>query len=236
MTTTHAIPVTGDEAVAAIHHEAASDGWIVFCHGFLSDKTGSYEGRCRRAVEEGFNAVRFDFRGCGESDGEFVDATLSSRIADLRSVLDYFDPGSYVLFGSSFGGKVAFHAAVGDGRVDAVVTRAPVTYNRIFDDLRSEVADGGGHRYETGDEIDARFFEDLDGYSFADVETRLDCPVAIFHGGEDESVAPTHSFQAADNLDTDVLVEKFESEGHRFSRGAEDRLRRRMFEWLATVR
>ncbi|MFB6205443.1 MAG: alpha/beta hydrolase family protein [Haloglomus sp.] len=112
----HTVPVTEGESVVAVHHpRPGSDRWFVCCHGFVSDKSGSYEGRCARAVAEGYHAVRFDFRGCGESDGDFVDTTLSSRIADLRAVLEHFDPESVVLFGSSFGGKTALHAAVGDG-------------------------------------------------------------------------------------------------------------------------
>lgn len=234
METEHAVPVTGDERVAAVHHDAGSDDWLVFCHGFLSDMTGSYEGRCRRAVEHGYDAIRFDFRGCGASDGAFSAATLSARLADLEAVLDYFDPTSFVLFGSSFGGAVAFHAAVGDDRVDAVVTRAPVTYD-AFDDLRRTVEAEGEVRFEDGRTVDARFLDDLDRYDFADVEGGLDCPVAIFHGSDDESVAVGDSFRAAQNLEVDVMVQKFVGEGHRFSREAEARMRGGMFDWLSTV-
>lgn len=226
------IPVTDDAAVAAVHHEAPSDDWLVFCHGFLSDKTGSYEGRCRRAAEAGYNAVRFDFRGCGDSDGEFVETTLTSRLADLRAVVDHFDPGSYAAFGSSFGGKVAFHAAITDDRVDAVAARAPVTYNHTFEDVRATVAAEGEYVYDTGQRVDGRFFEDFDRYPFADVVAGLDCPVAIFHGGRDDSVDPADSFDAARALATDVVVQKFENEGHRFSRDAERRLRDALLWWL----
>lgn len=235
MPTNHRVSVASDERIAAVHHEAASTEWIVFCHGLISDKTGSYEGRCRRAAAEGFNAVRFDFRGCGESDGTFVDQTLSSRIEDLAAVVEYFDPASYTVFGSSFGGKVAFHTATTDDRVDAVVTRAPVTYNRTFDELRTEVAAAGEFQYDTGHRVDDRFFDDLDQYEFTAVEAALDRPVTIVHGGTDESVAPEHSYRAAERLDTDVLLLKFADEGHRFSRAAEAGLRDAMFDWLARV-
>lgn len=234
METEHAVPVAGGEHVAAVHHAADAGEWVVFCHGFLSDKSGSYAGRCREAVEHGYDAVRFDFRGCGESDGAFADSTLSARIADLEAVLDYFDPASCVLFGSSFGGKVAFHAAAGDDRVEAVVTRAPVTYG-AFDDLRAQVEAEGEVRFDDGRTVDARFVDDLDGYDFADVEARLDCPVAIFHGSDDESVSIEDSFRAADHLETDVLLQKYVGEGHRFSREAEARMRRQVFDWLETV-
>ncbi|MXV63854.1 alpha/beta fold hydrolase [Natronorubrum sp. JWXQ-INN-674] len=229
--TKHRIPV-GEETVAAVHHDAPGDDWLVYCHGFLSDKHGSYEHRCRRAVEHGYNAVRFDFRGCGDSDGAFVDQTLSSKLEDLRAVVDHFDPPSYALFGSSFGGKVAFHAAARDPRVDAVATRAPVTANRAFDEYRAAVEREGEYQFETDDRIDRRFFDDFDEYDFDGVEASLEVPVAIVHGRQDESVDVTDSVEAAARLETDVLLEIFAEEGHLFSTAAEERLLERLFHWL----
>jgi pimeloyl-ACP methyl ester carboxylesterase len=231
MPTAHTIPVDGTD-LAAVHHAAGGDRWLVCCHGFLSDKSGSYEGRCERAVAEGYDAVRFDFRGCGESGGDFVDQTLSAKLADLRAVLDHFEPASCALFGSSFGGKVALHAAPDDGRVEVVATRAPVTYNRAFDEAREAVDREGRHEFETGQAVDGRFFEDFERYPFADAAADLDVPVAILHGGADESVPIADSLDAAAALETDVLFERFAGEGHRFSRAAEARLRDRLFDWL----
>lgn len=236
----HTIPIgdgTGesDDALelAAVHHEADSDDWLVFCHGLRSDKSGSYERRCRRAREAGYNAVRFDARGCGESDGAFADSTLGGRLADLRRVVDYFDPDAYALFGSSFGGTVALHAAVADDRVEAVAARAPVTTDGTFDEYRTAVDRDGAVTFDTGERIDRRFFEDLDRYSFDDVVGAIDVPVAIFHGGDDDVVDPDDSFAAARRLETDVFLERFAGEGHRFTRAGEERLLERFFAWLA---
>ncbi|MFO7926262.1 MAG: alpha/beta hydrolase family protein [Halobacteriota archaeon] len=236
----HEIPIDG-QTISAIHHETDGDRWILFCHGFRSDKTGSYESRCERAVEEGYNAVRFDFRGSGESGGAFVESTLTTRIADLRAVIGHVDPSSYALFGSSFGAKVAFHAAARAGRTSetveptAIVARAPVTYNRAFDAYRETVDSEGVLRYDGDHAIDRRFFDDFDAYSFDEGAAVLDVPIAIFHGSDDESVPIDDTFEAAAALDTDVLVGKYAGEGHRFSATAEDRLRTQAFDWLGTV-
>lgn len=236
MGTEHAVSIDG-ETIAAVHHPADIDRWLVFCHGFLSDKTGSYEARAERAVAEGYNAVRFDFRGSGDSDGAFVDATLTSRIDDLVAVLDRFDPSSYALFGSSFGALVAFHATAGRDRVDpvAIVARSPVTYGRAFDPYRRTVETEGILRYDDGRAIDPRFFEDFDTYRFDDVTATLSIPTVIAHGGSDGSVPIADSFEAAAALDTDVALLKFADEGHRFSAAAERRLRDRAFDWLGDV-
>ncbi len=231
MPTHFEVDVDGD-SVAAVTHPASSDHWLVFCHGFLSDKSGSYEGRCRRAAAEGYNAVRFDFRGCGDSDGAFVDQTLSDKLADLQAVVEHVDPDRYALFGSSFGGKVAFHTAVTDGRVTAVAARAPVTYNRAFDEYRVTVEQEGAVRFEDSRAIDLTFFADFESYDFEAATESVDVPVAIFHGRDDDSVDIENSFAAASALPGDVLVEAFAGEGHRFTEQAEERLQEQLFMWL----
>lgn len=236
MPTRHTVPID-DQDLAVVHHDCDAETWLFFCHGFLSDKTGSYEERCERAVREGYDAVRFDFRGSGESDGAFVDQTLGSRIEDLRAVVRYFDPDSFVFFGSSFGAMVAFHA-VGDVATDgleALVARAPVTYNRSFQAYRSLVEESGELRIDDEHAIDGRFFDDIDRHRFETVASAIDVPVAVFHGTEDESVPLADSLDAVAALETDVLFQRYEGEGHRFSAAAERRMRRQVFDWLSVV-
>lgn len=231
----HEIPVEDDEGVVAVHHKAPSARWLVFCHGFRSDKSGSYEGRCERAVAEGYNAIRFDFRGCGEADGEFVEQTLTTRLADLEAVVDHFDLQQFWLFGSSFGGKVAFHTAVRDDRVAALATRAPVTYGLDLGDRREIIEEEGVYRYDSGHAIDERLYEDMAQYAFADVASVLDVPVAVFHGAADAKIPLKNSFEAAAELNVDVMVQKLAGEGHLFSESAEDHMRDQLFDWLARV-
>jgi pimeloyl-ACP methyl ester carboxylesterase len=232
MTIRHEIPVEG-ETVVAVHHEAASSRWLVFCHGFVSDKSGSYESRCERAVSEGYNAVRFDFRGCGESSRSFGGQTLSTRIADLRAVLSYFDPPDAVLFGSSFGGTVALHVGASAG-AKAIAIRAPVTYTRAFEKYRPALPEGA----DAGDlvvGIEPAFFDDLDSYPFEPAAADISAPVAIFHGREDDAVPVRDSLDAAGALGVDTALELYSGEGHRFSREGEARMRDRLFAWLDSL-
>ncbi len=226
----HSVEVSG-ERVAAVHHEAESEKFIFFCHGFGSDKEGSYQKRCRRVSEEGWNAVRFDFRGNGNSSGDFIEQTLSSKIEDLKAVVDHFQPRRYVFFGSSFGGKVAFHASL-DMEPEAVIGRAPVTYNEIMEKFRAAVEKKGEFTHHPGATVDHRFFDDFDRYNFCDVADKLDVPVAIFHGADDTTVHPEHSFTAAEELQTDIMLQKLKGEKHSFSEEAEKRMREQMLDWL----
>jgi pimeloyl-ACP methyl ester carboxylesterase len=230
MPTRHEISVEGETTVA-VHHEAEGDRWLFFCHGFVSDKSGSYESRCERAVAEGYNAVRFDFRGCGESSRSFSGQTLSTRLADLRAVYSYFDPAEAVLFGSSFGGKVAFHVGA-SADVEAIVVRAPVTFNRAFEMYRPASASSAGGPVVG---IEPAFFTDLDSHPFESAAADISVPVAVFHGREDDSVPAADSLDAANLLPVDTTLELYCGEGHRFSQRAETRMRERLFRWLDSL-
>ncbi len=99
--------------------------------------------------------------------------------------------------------------------------------------MRAVVEREGEFAYDTGHTVDERFFADFERYAFDDVTTRLDVPVALFHGADDESVALADSLDATAAFDVDVLCSVFAGEGHRFSRPAEGRFRTQLFDWLA---
>lgn len=224
MPTRHTVEVDSDEVVA-VHHEPDGESdegpedWIIFSHGFVSDKTGSYEERCERAAAEGYSAVRFDHRGCGESDRGFDEQNLLTRTEDLRAVIEHFGAERPVLFGSSFGGKVALHVAADDGAL-AVGVRAPVTYNEVFE----------------GRDLGDGFAEALDEHPFSDAVAGLDAPIAVFHGRNDETVGLGYSAEAVEALETDAVLHAYADEGHLFTHEAEDRMRDELFAWLERVK
>ena len=232
MPTRHRIPVTDDETVAAVHHAAGGERWLLFCHGFGSDKQGSYERRCERAVAAGVDAVRFDFRGVGESDGTFPAATLTTRLADLRAVADLFDLDAFCVFGSSFGGLVALHAAARDDRVDAVVCRSPVTDLSVYDERARQVREEGPIDHPSGHTVDERLFDDLDTFDTMAAAERIDVPVAVVHGADDDVVPATGSFETAAHLEGEALVRQVAGERHVFSDEAEGLLWETTLDWL----
>ena len=223
------IEVNEGKQVTVTHREADSDTWIFVCHGFGGNKERQSE--YLKLAEESFNVVTLSFRGNGDSDGNFIEQDLTSRIEDLKAVVTHFEPERTVLFGTSFGGKVVFHAAE-DLDVDAIVGKAPVTYKEIMEKFREVVEAKGRFEYIEGKPIDERFFEDFDSYDFNDLESSLDVPVAIFHGAADTTVHPEFSFEAAEKLDTSVLLEKIEDEKHSFSEDAKEYMFGQIVAWL----
>jgi 3-oxoadipate enol-lactonase len=73
-------------------------------------------------LEAGYRAVRFDFRGHGQSRTD--DVEFSNR-ADVIAVVDALGIGRACLVGNSRGGQIAVDTAVGSpGRIAALVTLA----------------------------------------------------------------------------------------------------------------
>lgn len=223
-----------DEEIAAVIHEPEDEPThaVVFAHGFGSDKAGSYVHRAELAAEEGFRAVRFDFRGNNESSREFAEADLSSRIADLRRVLDEVEYLSVGVYGSSFGGLVAIHAAVRDDRIDGLALRAPVTYMSVLDDIKGAIEEDGSYEQLPGKRVDERFLGDLEGYSTEAIVPELDIPTLVMHGEDDDVVPMATSRRFYEALSCEKEYVAFEGEGHRFSDAADDRAVRRGLSWF----
>ncbi|CCI82563.1 alpha/beta hydrolase [Lactobacillus hominis] len=103
----------------------------ILFHGFKANKNEPLiEEIANKLFENNIASVRFDFDGCGESDGEFKNMTVPSEIADGQAILDYVRTDPHVnkiyLVGHSQGGVVAsMLAGLYPNLVDKVVLLAP---------------------------------------------------------------------------------------------------------------
>jgi len=98
-------------------------------HGFGSSKTSSNTMQPTKVLTElGYVALRFDMRGCGDSEGEAGRVICLEQVEDTRNALTFLaghpavNPDRIGLIGSSFGGAVAVYAGGVDERVAAVIS------------------------------------------------------------------------------------------------------------------
>lgn len=94
----------------------------------------------RSLAQAGFPVLRFHYRGCGDSEGDFKEVTLSSQISDtlqaIKVFTEYGKLDSVGLLGIRFGGIVALRAAEIEERVKCLVLCEPVIEpKRYFLDL-----------------------------------------------------------------------------------------------------
>jgi dipeptidyl aminopeptidase/acylaminoacyl peptidase len=102
---------------------------IMMWHGFTGARVEPHRlfvKTARRLASEGFIVARFDFVGSGESDGEYVDVTPETEIADALTVIQWINgqPGvdrtKLALIGLSLGGLVSACAAARSGNIAAL--------------------------------------------------------------------------------------------------------------------
>jgi exosortase A-associated hydrolase 2 len=66
---------------------------IVFCHPFAEEKLISHKvivNLARRLARQGIYCFRFDYMGHGDSDGDFENSTIETRLSDIKCAADFF--------------------------------------------------------------------------------------------------------------------------------------------------
>lgn len=139
---------------------------IIMMHGFGANRNGGPEWVCNQFESWGYVALRFDYRGCGDSEGEPGRVIALEEVSDARHAMSYMasradvDAERIALCGSSLGAGVAVHAAAIDDRVAAVILENGVgNGERVIRSMHTPetwatfqetMADGIRHREETG--------------------------------------------------------------------------------------
>ena len=174
---------------------------VIMCHGFTGHKAEAHRlfvAAARDFCAHGLAALRFDFRGSGDSAGEFQEMTVSREVADAGAALDFLasvpevNGRKVAVLGLSLGGCVAACLAGRDERVRALVLWAPVAHPReLFDKLildfgGNDVLDMGGWG------LGRAFLEDLQHLDPLQEGQRYAGPSLVVHGTGDEAVPPSH--------------------------------------------
>ena len=102
---------------------------FIVLHGFVGSKDESHAEIQGRMLEEfGYVTLRFDFRCCGESEGERAQVRCFDQVADAKNALtflatrDEVDVKKIGVVGHSFGAAVAVYSAGVDNRFACVIS------------------------------------------------------------------------------------------------------------------
>jgi len=114
-------------------------GALVFCNPLFEEHKSSHRAMVETArafCRRGLSVLRFDYRGCGDSEGRFSDFRPSDWLEDIRNVTDFLvgETGNppLGLLGLRLGGAMALAAAGADPRVHFTVAWEPVTKGREY--------------------------------------------------------------------------------------------------------
>ncbi|THF78789.1 alpha/beta hydrolase [Cohnella fermenti] len=193
-----------------IHHHSGEKKWpiIVVAHGFVGNRVGVdrlFVLSASELASQGNLVIRFDYAGCGESDGVYGEHGLDSMIEQTRAVLDYalgldiVDPCRVTLLGHSLGGAVALLTAVRDRRVKSLILWAPVGYPfndivRIVGRSTYEEAVTKGASDYLGYELRPSFFDSLLKHQPFQETQKFSGDVLLVHGTGDDVIPVDYTF------------------------------------------
>jgi alpha-beta hydrolase superfamily lysophospholipase len=187
---------------------------VIGCHGLFANRNSPKQISLARACNaQGIAYLRFDHRGCGDSQGIFNEVTsLAARSHDLQQAIAAMQHNPLVgelaaLFGSSFGGTVVL-AYAAHHRVPAVITYAAPSNSTAI--RHANIRDGQGNQPHFALLTKARAFDILPGLKTVS-------NVLIAHSQNDETVPVDHALQIHANVGPPKELKIFEGGDHRMS-------------------
>lgn len=210
------------------HTERGSDApGLILCHGFpigpidARRAAGTFPQLIDRIVYDiGIPAMTFNFRGCGQSTGDF---SLQGWIDDLRAAIEHLRRETGVeraiLVGTNTGGSIAICVAADDPRVCAAGLLSP---RADFDDWAEQPRRFLDHAREIGAIRTPGFPTSMDEWSRAFRRFRpvpaakrfAPRPMLVMHGEDDDSV-PTSDARQLAQAHGDAELALFPGAGHR---------------------
>jgi pimeloyl-ACP methyl ester carboxylesterase len=223
----------GDGVRLAFERQAGLGPTLVWLSGFKSDMAGTKaEALAVWARDAGRAFLRFDYSGCGRSEGRFEDGTIGRWLDDTLSMIDAQSEGPLVLVGSSMGGWLALLTALArPERVQSLLLIAPapdfteaLMWANFPDTVRAEILETG--RWERPSPYDPEpylitkaLIEDGRRHLLLGGRIGFAGPVHILQGMQDADVPWRHALKLVEALEsTDVTLELIKDGDHRLSR------------------
>jgi uncharacterized protein len=116
-----------------------NDLGLVFCHPFAEEKLISHRilvSLARHLARRGIRCLRFDYMGHGDSEGDFDDSSVETRLADIEAAINHLRARAgglrIGLLGLRLGAALAAYAAGRVKGVDPLILIAPVLQGKPY--------------------------------------------------------------------------------------------------------
>lgn len=203
---------------------------VVMVHGLTGDKHegGRFDKAAQVFNSSGFNVFRFDFSGCGESDGDNL--TIEDQVDDLKCAVAYLKSRGFKdigFLGLSLGALVGLK--VYDDKIKAVVLWAPVTHgaprpeDHYGPEKMRKLREKGvitmirKNARRKRVVVDKELFEEWKNINQEELLSRIKIPVLIVHGNRDFRVPLSDSQKALKYLPRGSKLEVVEEADHIFN-------------------
>ncbi len=227
----------GQQLNGILHSPVACDTpgpAVVFFHGFTGTKVEPHRifvKTARELAAIGFYALRFDFRGSGDSEGDFSEMTIGGEVSDAIKSIDVLsamrgvDPERIGILGLSMGGCVAACVSGQDARVKSTVMWAPLSDDPP--DRREEILERSKHTptpeeiaQSNANVVGKAFYEELPNISPSTLIQQFTGALLVIHGSGDETVPVSHGkryYELMSERDALTALEIIDKGDHTFN-------------------
>ncbi len=170
---------------------------VILAHGFGANKeeSGMFDNIAKNLSETGVLVFRFDFSGCGESEGDFSETSLSKLKSDLSEILEFVksqptvDTSRIGILGQSLGTAITVTL---EPEVKCLIMMGSTPYPKealikLFEEgynpkgVSTRVKPSG-----TITKVKAHFWKDFDNHRLLESIRNIYCPILFIHGEKDD--------------------------------------------------
>ena len=203
------IPYEGQNMVGMLHipDNLKQNAWVVMIHGIGDTKVENHRmfvKMARRLIKHGIGSLRIDLIGCGDSEGDFEDMTISGQIEQTIACVDwlrekYSESSKIGLLGFSLGGCVTACASARIKGTRTLVLWSPVSdpywnmHNYMGDEVFVRGMKGGTICIPDGDALKGEFFRELSIINPVMELKQFNKPVLLIQGTADEAIFPVNA-------------------------------------------
>lgn len=216
----------------AYFHTPGTGSVTIFLPGYASDMSGTKALALEDwAQRTGHGFLRFDYGGCGQSEGAFEEQTLAGWRDDVLAMIDLVAPAPVVLVGSSMGGWLMLLAALArPDRIKALVGVAAAAdftdWGFSTDEKLALLSTGRIERpspYSDQPTVYTRaFWSSGEANRLMHGVIGIDVPVRLLHGLRDSDVPIARAIRLTELIrSADVQLTIIKDGDHRLSRDSD---------------
>lgn len=195
---------------------------IILVHGFATgkDQESIFSGLLEKLIVAGFLVYRFDFSGCGESEGDYSKTSLSKLKSDLGKMIEFIKLQDKVnslkigILAQSTGTAVAVAL---EPKVNCLVLTGSISHYR---EVMANIFRGGYNptgvsvrvkANGTVTKVGSQFWEDIKNHNLPESIRKIHCPILFIHGAKDEKVPVSEMeayFEIANEPKEKIIIER----------------------------
>lgn len=215
-------PVTfkskGKNLFGVLHGGREGAPAIIILHGFMGTKSTPIllTRIARFLASKGYSVLRFDFRGSGDSEGDYAKQNISTEVEDLDSAIKLVKRKTKTsqigVIGYSRGAMVALIGASKNKSIKVVVAvGCPISTRELWNKNLLKMIFVKDYVYNLwGFKLTKELLENDFKWNLADIAKRVKQPLLLIHGSRDSTVPLRHSkllFEVANHPKKFVLVD-----------------------------